>query len=129
MTGKAATDAYKRRLVEQGKCTHCGKPCAPYRECQERREYKNFLRRQKSKFHRTASDGMKQPRGETRPWTDEQDAMVRKMVAGGTSFSSVVEALHRTPFAVVARARRLNLAKFNELSTLLFALNVVDRRT
>lgn len=31
---------YRRRCIEQGKCPHCGKPCAPYGECEERRRYK-----------------------------------------------------------------------------------------
>jgi hypothetical protein len=27
----------------QGRCTHCGKPCAPYATCQERRDYNRML--------------------------------------------------------------------------------------
>ena len=33
---------YRQRLVAQGKCPHCGKPCAPYYECGERRFYRQI---------------------------------------------------------------------------------------
>jgi hypothetical protein len=36
---------YQRRaasLVARGRCPHCGKPCAPYYECGERRLYKKI---------------------------------------------------------------------------------------
>lgn len=35
---------YRARQKEQGKCPHCGKPCAPYAECEERREAKAYAR-------------------------------------------------------------------------------------
>lgn len=31
---------YKQKCVSEGRCPHCGKPCAPYYECDERRAYK-----------------------------------------------------------------------------------------
>jgi len=31
---------YRVKLVAAGRCPHCGKPCAPYRECEERRQKK-----------------------------------------------------------------------------------------
>lgn len=37
-------DRYRQKQNEKGHCPHCGKPCAPYYECKERREKKNFRR-------------------------------------------------------------------------------------
>lgn len=31
---------YRQKCISEGRCPHCGKPCAPYYECEERREYK-----------------------------------------------------------------------------------------
>ncbi len=33
---------YRQKCISEGRCPHCGKPCAPYFECAERREYKRF---------------------------------------------------------------------------------------
>lgn len=41
-------DKYQRRLRKlqsQNSCCHCGKPCAPYAECEERRAYKRMWAR------------------------------------------------------------------------------------
>lgn len=36
--------SYRQRCAAEGRCPHCGKPCAPYRECQQRRDYKRIQR-------------------------------------------------------------------------------------
>lgn len=36
-----------RKLRKEGRCWHCGKPCAPWYECEDRRKYK-YARYQKS---------------------------------------------------------------------------------
>lgn len=33
---------YRRKCISEGRCPHCGKPCAPYVECPERRTYKRI---------------------------------------------------------------------------------------
>lgn len=35
---------YKQKCVSEGRCPHCGKPCAPFYECDERRIYKKANR-------------------------------------------------------------------------------------
>jgi hypothetical protein len=35
---------YRSRLRSEGRCTHCGKECAPYAECEERRAYRQAMR-------------------------------------------------------------------------------------
>lgn len=43
---KAPKDKYARYRVKQqevGRCPHCGKPCAPYYECNDRRFYKRVM--------------------------------------------------------------------------------------
>lgn len=35
---------WRRRMAEQGRCPHCGKPCAPYYECHNRRFSKRINR-------------------------------------------------------------------------------------
>ena len=35
---------YRQRRIKKGCCPHCGKPCAPYYECEDRREKKNINR-------------------------------------------------------------------------------------
>lgn len=32
---------YRAKRKAEGRCPHCGEPCAPYYECEERRAYKN----------------------------------------------------------------------------------------
>lgn len=39
--------AYRLRCLKTGKCTHCGKPCLPYAECEERRLYKRLHSRKR----------------------------------------------------------------------------------
>lgn len=34
---------YRRKCVQEGRCPHCGKPCAPYYECDDRRAQKRIL--------------------------------------------------------------------------------------
>lgn len=34
---------YRQKQISEGKCPHCGKPCAPYYECDKRRQYKKML--------------------------------------------------------------------------------------
>lgn len=46
-TGRRSWDkqaAYRDRMQTAGLCPHCGKPCAPFSECEERRERKRLLR-------------------------------------------------------------------------------------
>ena len=31
---------YQKKMVASGRCPHCGKPCAPYYECEDRRSYR-----------------------------------------------------------------------------------------
>jgi len=31
---------YRKKMVGAGRCPHCGKTCAPYYECEDRRAYK-----------------------------------------------------------------------------------------
>lgn len=47
MTGPASTRDYKMRCISEGRCPHCGKPCAPFTECEDRRRYKRerYLKR------------------------------------------------------------------------------------
>lgn len=33
---------YREKCISEGRCPHCGKPCAPFHECYERRFYKRF---------------------------------------------------------------------------------------
>ena len=33
---------YRQKCISEGRCPHCGKPCAPYYECEVRRLYKSF---------------------------------------------------------------------------------------
>ena len=35
-------DKYRQNQIKKGCCPHCGKPCTPYYECEERRTCKNF---------------------------------------------------------------------------------------
>jgi hypothetical protein len=55
---------YKQRMVADGRCPHCGRPCLPYYECAERRSKKNRARSLRSKFNRSSKpdDVRKQPR-------------------------------------------------------------------
>jgi hypothetical protein len=34
---------YRARMRSSGRCPHCGKPCAPFYECETRRFYKRML--------------------------------------------------------------------------------------
>lgn len=34
---------YRHRLIADGRCPHCGQPCAPYYECEYRRFYKQLM--------------------------------------------------------------------------------------
>lgn len=36
---------YRQKRISEGKCPHCGKSCAPFYECEERREYKRISRK------------------------------------------------------------------------------------
>ncbi len=33
---------YRHKMISQGKCPHCGKPCAPFYECEDRRKRKSM---------------------------------------------------------------------------------------
>jgi hypothetical protein len=35
---------YRQKCLREGRCAHCGKPCAPYLECDDRRTYKKINR-------------------------------------------------------------------------------------
>ena len=35
---------YRQKCLREGRCPHCGKPCAPYAECDDRRKTKNVYR-------------------------------------------------------------------------------------
>jgi len=48
MAGLTKLARYYLRRVSEGCCPHCGKPCAPYYQCEERRE-KDRLRMSKGK--------------------------------------------------------------------------------
>lgn len=37
-------ERYRRKQVEAHRCPHCGKPCTPFYECEERRRKKRFGR-------------------------------------------------------------------------------------
>lgn len=36
---------YRQKCISEDRCPHCGKPCAPYYECEERRKYKRLSRK------------------------------------------------------------------------------------
>jgi|SRR6266700_7786220 len=38
---------YRRKCLIEGRCTHCGKPCAPYSTCEKRRESSRNRRKKK----------------------------------------------------------------------------------
>ena len=44
-------EKYRRSCVQRGLCPHCGKPCAPFFECAERRAYKRqqYKKREREK--------------------------------------------------------------------------------
>lgn len=117
--------AYRKRCKEDGKCPHCGKPCAPFTECEERRNYKAKLRSQKTRFTRPNwPDKMKQPRGPRRLWTPQEDYQLAAEMMKNTSFKTICDLLNRSPWGVIARARKLGLGKFNELQPLLHVLSM-----
>lgn len=43
---------YKQKLVSEGRCPHCGKPCAPYVECEERRAYKRAKAKERTQVYK-----------------------------------------------------------------------------
>ena len=50
-------DKYQRRrqkLAAEGCCPHCGKPCAPFVECEERRAYKRKKAKDKTLVHKAS---------------------------------------------------------------------------
>lgn len=109
MTGVAASKSYRARLKASGKCPHCGKPCAPFFECPERREYKNAHRRAKSKFNRKSSPNVRMPRTKLRYWTHGEDEELVSMFKSGSSFKSMCLKFDRPPFGIYARLRRLGI--------------------
>lgn len=58
MTGRNATRAYIERLVKAGRCPRCGKPAAPYLECEEHRA----LARERSRLRREKRGLLRRPR-------------------------------------------------------------------
>jgi hypothetical protein len=44
----AKSNNYRQRCRLDGRCPHCGKPCAPYAECADRREYKRAWHKARS---------------------------------------------------------------------------------
>ncbi len=36
---------YRQKCIRDGRCPHCGKSCAPFYECEERRKYKRLSRK------------------------------------------------------------------------------------
>ncbi len=101
---------YRARLRAEVKCTHCGKLCAPYFECDDRREYKN--RRHIRKKITKPSDRRLLPRGKRRLWTDKEDAILRSMLASDAPLAAICARLNRSPLGVLARARKLDLTYF-----------------
>ena len=43
---------YKEKLISEGRCPHCGVPCAPFVECEERRAYKSRKAKEKTLVHK-----------------------------------------------------------------------------
>lgn len=52
---------YRQKCISEGRCPHCGKPCAPYYTCEERRNYK---KKKASKNHYKKHQGPR-PKGKT----------------------------------------------------------------
>lgn len=53
----AKNAAYRRRCREEGRCAHCGRPCYPYAECEERRAYRS------ANYHKHSDPPVRKPRG------------------------------------------------------------------
>lgn len=56
--GLTSTQRYAKRATADGRCAHCGKPCAPYTICEDRRAY---LRQKQAERHRKQGKAMRGP--------------------------------------------------------------------
>lgn len=99
MDGLKRHDRHKKRRLQlrsAGLCPHCGKPCAPYYWCEERREYVRNLQKAKRKYtrgpYKRRSGRPNLPRGNTRRWKPEDDALL--LVMNKHNVSTQFMALH-----------------------------------
>lgn len=108
---------YRRRCRAKGLCTHCGRPCAPYVTCEDRRAYQNKQRRRvrESQGYKRGpyvvhSTARKDVRGPLRRWTKvEDDTLLYLLTEGGVSVEEMVRYFKRTDAAILKRAARLGV--------------------
>jgi hypothetical protein len=108
---------YRRKIREQGRCAHCGKPCAPYAECAERRAYKRayYHRTKTVSFQRDLaprSAARRAPRGPKRFWTTAEEKQLCALLDGFTPLSAICMKLQRTEKAIIGRCRKLGRREF-----------------
>lgn len=54
LPGTTKQERYRQRLIAEGRCPHCGKPCTPFAECEERRAYKQAKAKNKTLVHKAS---------------------------------------------------------------------------
>lgn len=109
------------KCKREGRCPHCGKPCAPYFECAERRAYKSRYLKGKSSYNRNlrSDDPRWEPRGKIRYWTEAEDGHLATLLSEARPVREICAALDRSAHAIDTRARKLGLPRFRKCQTLL----------
>jgi hypothetical protein len=107
---------YRERTRNAGHCPHCGRPCAPYYECEERRAYKRKQRATQEKtrgaYVRKTEDRRRRVRGPLRRWTTVDDDTLLQFLAENVSLDEIVDYFNRTEGAIKARVRKLGFTTF-----------------
>ena len=105
---------YRRRCQAKGLCPHCGKPCAPFFECETRREQRAVRRRKpveqllrKPNQPRTADHPAHRARGALKRWTPVEDDALLGLIRQSYTLVEMSAYFARTELAVEARARKL----------------------
>lgn len=73
---------YRQKMLDQGRCPHCGIICEPYTECAARRESKR-LSRNKGAYNRRTEDARRVPRIAGKPII-YMDDFIEMMMDDGT---------------------------------------------
>lgn len=117
----AKNKAYRKRCQAAGLCPHCGKPCAPYRECEARRAYKrgrNYLRRPaliRGPMKMKPNDPRRLPRGSIKFWTPAEDKLLLRLLDARLEPEQVAYMLERKPNSIEWRAEVLRKREAREL--------------
>lgn len=107
--------ARRRRCRELGLCRHCGLPCAPFAECDVRREAKRRSApapMKRGAYIKSAEDPRRMPRGLRRNWTKVEDDTLREFLLQGVSLEEMAAYFNRKETAVMCRARKLGSTLF-----------------